>query len=124
MENLIYQKDTYLIRGICMEVHNILGHGFAEIVYKDALAYDFKTRNIAFQREKKYEIVYREIVLPHFFYADFIVINKIILEIKAKDSIANEDIAQAINYLKASKCELALIINFGQEKLEVKRIVY
>lgn len=124
MDNLLYKEDSYQIIGICMDIHNILGGGFLEIVYKDALEYELRKLNIPYEREKQYDIPYKEIVLPHKFYADFIIFNKIILEIKAVDSIVDEFIKQTINYLAVSKCKLGLIVNFGKEKLTHKRIVY
>lgn len=124
MDNLLYKEDSYQIIGICMDVHNILGGGFLEIVYKDALKYELRKLNIPYEREKQYDIPYKEIVLPHKFYADFIIFNKIILEIKAVDSIADEFLKQTINYLAVSKCKLGLIVNFGRDKLTYKRIVY
>jgi len=74
-------------------------------------------------REKKYEINYKEIVLPHKFFADFVVYDKIILEIKSVAGIVDEFIAQAINYLKVSNNKLALLVNFGELSLKYKRIV-
>ncbi len=106
-----------------MEVHNNLGAGFLEVVYKDALEYEFKKANIPFEREKMYEVNYKGIILPHRFYADFIVYEEIILEVKSVTGIADEFIAQAINYLKVSQNQLALIVNFGELKLNYKRIV-
>ena len=106
-----------------MEVHNNLGAGFLEIVYKDALEYEFKKASIPYEREKKYEVNYKDIILPHVFYADFVVFDKIILEVKAVSGIADEFIAQAINYLKVSNNQLALIVNFGELRLNSKRIV-
>ncbi len=107
-----------------MEVHNNLGAGFLEIVYKDALEWEFKKAGIPYEREKMYEVNYKGIILPHKFYADFVVYDKIILEIKAVSGFADEFIAQAINYLKVSNNQLALIVNFGELKLNYKRIVY
>lgn len=72
MEEFVYGEEAYFITGICMEIHNILGWGLAEIVYKDALAYEFTVRAIDFEREKKYVINYKKITLPHFFYADLL----------------------------------------------------
>ncbi len=66
---------------------------------------------------------YKEKILPHKFYADFVVFNKIILEVKAVSGIADEFVAQAINYLKVSDNKLALIVNFGELRLNSKRIV-
>jgi len=123
MNNLIYKEDSYQIIGICFEVYNNLGAGFLEIVYKDALEYEFKKAGIPYEREKKYEINYKGIILPHKFYADFVIFDKIILEIKAVKEIRDVFISQAINYLKISNNKLALIVNFGKTRLNTKRIV-
>lgn len=125
MTDLIYKGEAYKIIGICMEVYNNLGSGFLEIVYKDALEYEFRKENIFYEREKKYEVNYKGIILPHKFYADFVVSNKIILEIKALSKwFADDHLAQSINYLKVSSNKLALLVNFGGVKLDYKRIVY
>ncbi len=123
MSEIIYKDESYQIIGKCFEVHNNLGPGFLEIVYKDALEYEFEKADIPYEREKEYIVNYKDIVLPHKFYADFIVFDRIILEVKAVSSIADEFIAQAINYLKVSGNKLALIVNFGELKLNSKRIV-
>jgi len=123
MSELIYKEESYSIIGKCMKVHSNLGAGFLEIVYKDALEYEFKKAGIPFEREKKYVVNYEGIILPHKFYADFVVFDRIILEVKAVSSIADEFVAQAINYLKVSDNKLALIVNFGELSLKSKRIV-
>jgi len=107
-----------------MEVHNELGHGFLEIVYKDALELVFRQDGIPFEREKPYEVWFRGVLLRHKFYADFAVENKIILEIKCVSALTDEHIAQIINYLKVSGNKLGLLVNFGRGKLEYKRLVY
>ncbi|MDA3929262.1 MAG: GxxExxY protein, partial [Prolixibacteraceae bacterium] len=111
MTNIIYKTESYRIIGICMEVYNNLGSGFSEIVYKDALEYEFRLSYIPFKREKEYVVNYKETVLPHKFYADFIVFDKIILEVKAiseiNDKSIAQSIAQSINYLNVSKCKLS-----------------
>ncbi|MEA3499511.1 MAG: GxxExxY protein [Candidatus Marinimicrobia bacterium] len=104
------------------EVHNNLGPGFPEIVYKDALELEFKNSGIVYEREKEYVVNYKGTILPHKFYADFVVYDKNILEIKAVSGIADKFIAQAINYLKVSKNKLSLIVNFGELRLNHKRI--
>ena len=124
MENLIYKEECYSIIGKCMEVHNNLGPGFIETVYKDAIEYEFKLTGVPFEREKVYEISYKGIILPHKFYADFVANDSIILEIKGVSKISDLFIAQALNYLKVSQNKLALIVNFGELKLNYKRIVY
>lgn len=121
---LIYKEESYQIIGKCMEVHNELGHGFLEIVYKDALELIFRQDGIFYEREKPYEVYFRDILLPHRFYADFVVMDKIILEVKCVRTLTDEHIAQTINYLKVSKNKLALLVNFGRGKLEYKRLVY
>ena len=117
------QKETYSIIGICMEVHRILGKGLLEIVYKDAIEYEFNKKKISYEREKKYEVEYKEIILPHYFYADFVVFDKIILEVKAQKGIVEEHYKWVINYLAISKCPLGLIINFGENSLITKRLI-
>ena len=106
-----------------MEVRRELGMGFKEIVYKDALELEFKNAKIEYSREKEYTVNYKGIILSHKFYADFVIFDKIILEVKGKNKIADEDIAQCINYLKVSGNNLALLVNFGEPKLNYKRIV-
>jgi len=123
MVDLIYKDEFYKILGICMEVHRNLGNGFLEIVYKDALEFEFKKAKIEYKREKEFEIVYKEIILTHKYFADFIICNKIILEVKAVSGIVDEFIKRTINYLAASKCKLGIIVNFGETKLTWKRIV-
>ena len=117
------QNESYEIIGLSMEVHRILGKGFLEIVYKDALEYEFNLRGISYEREKKYEVHYKEIILPHKFYADFVVLNNIILEVKAQKGIVDEHYKWVLNYLAISKCQLGLIVNFGEDSLVTKRII-
>ena len=74
------QKECYQIIGICMEIHHIFGKGLLEIVYKDAIEFEFNHKKIPFEREKKYEVEYKGLILPHFFFADFVVFDKIVLE--------------------------------------------
>ena len=123
MQNIIYKEESYQIIGLCMEVHNYLGPGFLEVVYKDALEYEFKKANIPYQREQKYVVHYKDIVLPHTFSADFVVFDKIILEAKATSLLTDADLAQALNYLKISDNKLAIAVNFGEQKLAYKRVV-
>ncbi len=117
------QTETYKIIGIAMDIHRTLGKGFSEVVYKDAFEFEFKSHKIDFEREKKYEVNYKGVVLPHYFFADFVVFDKIILEIKSKKGIVEEHYAQVMNYLAISKLEIGLLINFHERSLEHKRIV-
>jgi GxxExxY protein len=115
------EEETYKIIGICMEVHRTLGPGLLEIIYKDALEIEFKENNIPFEREKEFKINYKGKILPHNFYADFIVNEDIILEVKAVKEFSNEHIAQIINYLKLANSEIGLMVNFQTKSLEYKR---
>ncbi len=121
---LLLKSETREIIGICMEVHSQLGHGFLEIVYKDAIELEMRKRNIFFERERQYDVWYKDIKLPHKFYADFVVFDQVILEVKCSKAIADEHLAQGINYLKVSANRVGLIVNFGRGSLEWKRIIY
>jgi GxxExxY protein len=124
MPQLIHEDISYNIIGARMRVHTFLGHGFLEIVYKDAMQIEFAENEINFTREKEFDINYKGIILPHGFYADFPVMDNVIVEAKAtKDGILNDFIAQTLNYMKVSGCSLGLIINFGKSSLEYKRLV-
>ncbi|GCC51960.1 GxxExxY protein [Chryseotalea sanaruensis] len=101
------KEETYRIIGICMEVHRVLGHGFSEIVYKDAMELEIKTKNIFFEREKEFLIDYKGTILNHIFFAGFIIESNIIVEVKAAEGgMPDANIAQTINYLKASDARL------------------
>lgn len=123
MSQYLFEKETYKIIGILFEVHKNLGKGFSEIVYKDALEFEFNTANIPFKREKEYIVNYKNTILKHKFYADFVVFDSTILEIKSCESFNNSHISQCLNYLKVSKNKLALLVNFNKTSLEHKRIV-
>lgn len=112
-------KITYQVIGSCFDVYNELGKGFLEIIYKDALQIEFKQRNIAFEREKKYEVKYKGIVLPHYYYSDFMIENNIILEVKAQEGVIETHSKQIINYLAVSECQIGLLVNFGENSLKL-----
>jgi GxxExxY protein len=97
--------------------------GLLEVVYKDALEYEFIKNNIPFEREKEYFIEYKDVVLPHKFYADFVVYNDIILEVKAVTTIVDAHVAQTLNYVRLINGRLGIIVNFNGKSLEHKRIV-
>jgi GxxExxY protein len=117
------QNETYKIIGICMEVHKNLGPGLLEIIYKDALEIEFKENDIPFEREKEYSIEYKGKILPHKFYADFIINESIVLEVKAIKEFSSEHIAQILNYIKLSSSEIGLLINFQTKSLQYKRYI-
>jgi GxxExxY protein len=125
MTTLLFKQEVYDIVGICMDVYNILGYGFLEVVYKDAIEMEFVEKEIKHQREKDFSIFYKGAKLKRTFNADFLVFDKIIIEVKANgEGIKEEAIAQTINYLKASDIRLGLLINFSKRKLEYKRFVF
>jgi GxxExxY protein len=117
------QEENYKIVGICMEVHRILGPGLLEIVYKDALEIEFKLNNIPYEREKEFSIEYKGNILPHKFYADFIIYDEIILEVKSVKEISNEHIAQTLNYIKLGDSQIGIIVNFQNKSLTHKRLI-
>ena len=122
---LLFENKTFTIIGLCMEVHKILGHGFSEVVYKDALMLEAKLKGIPVEREKEFQIEYKQTILPHSFFADFIFFDDIIVEVKASsDAINNIAISQTLNYLKASGCRVGLIVNFGEKSLKHHRLIF
>ncbi|MBI2723206.1 MAG: GxxExxY protein [Bacteroidetes bacterium] len=123
LNNLIYKDEAYDVISCCFEVHKTLGKGFLEAVYKDALIHEFNLKKIPFKREQKFEISYKDIILPHYYCADFILYNKIVLEIKAQQDVIDQHYKQVINYLAVSKLKLGLLVNFGEPSLKFKRIV-
>ena len=110
---LYREEETFKIIGVCMEVHRNLGPGLLEVVYKDALEIEFKANNLPFEREKEFSIEYKGVILPHKFYADFIVNEDIVLEVKAVKEFSGEHTAQVLNYMKLSNL-----------KLETKKLIH
>lgn len=106
-----------------MDVHNELGKGFSEIVYGDALELELKSHGVPYSREVRFNIVYKGKILSHQYIADFVIEDKIIVEIKAIEKLAQTHIKQTLNYLAASKLRLGLLINFGEDSLSYKRVV-
>lgn len=123
MESFNLKEETYQIIGLCMEVHKILGKGHNEKVYGEALEYEFIKNKIPYKREVKFEINYKEIILPSYYYADFIVFDEVVVELKAIQAISSGEIKQILNYLAASKNEIGLLINFGEDSLKYKRVI-
>jgi GxxExxY protein len=125
LEEFPMKEETGMLIGLGYEVHKHLGPGFLEIVYKDAYEYELQINEVPYKREKQFDVNYKGKILSHKFFADFVVINDIVLEIKAKHGgVASEDLAQTINYLKVSGCKVGLILNFAKTKLEIKRVVF
>ncbi len=123
MSDLIYKDEVFKLVGLCMEIHRELGKGHNEVIYKDALMVELESAKIPFTRERKYEVNYKGVVLPHSYFADFVPWDKIIFEAKAFEALTDAHVKQVLNYLAASKLELGLLVNFGADSLEWKRVV-
>ena len=123
MSNLFYQDESYKIRGALFAVHNELGCGFLERVYQDALEVEFRWRNIPYEREKLIHVMYKGHPLGEPYRADFVCYGKVIVELKSVSEILDVHRAQIINYLKATKMKLGFLVNFGEESLNIERIV-
>lgn len=107
-----------------MEVHTILGAGFAEVVYDEPLRIEFTSHNTPFEAQKRLVLHYKGIQLQKTYIPDFVCYEKIVVEIKALDKLTDREIAQLLNYLKATGLKLGLLINFGSlGKLEWKRVI-
>jgi len=119
---ILYKELSYAIVGAAMEVHRILGPGFLESVYQAALAHEFTLRGIPFEQFRRLPVMYKGILVGDYI-ADFVVNNQIIVEIKAVSSLNDAHEAQALNYLAATGFRLALLLKFGAESLQRKRVV-
>jgi len=122
-EEYPFKDECYKIIGCCMEVHNELGCGFLEAVYQEALSIIFSEKKLPFVKEKVLDIEFKGRILNKKYIADFICFNEIIVELKATDGLADHDIAQVLNYLKATGKKLGLLINFGTTKLQYRRVI-
>lgn len=123
MSELLYKEEAFKLVGLSMEIHRDLGKGHDEVIYKDAFIVELSHAQIPFLREKNYEVTYKGVILPHYYYADFVIWDKILFEAKAVEKLTDSHIKQVLNYLAAAKLRLGLLINFGADSLEWKRIV-
>jgi GxxExxY protein len=121
---LKYQDITEKIIGASYEVHSFLGNGFQEVIYQRALAWELKQAGLAFLRKIEQDIFYKALPEPiGRRRADFVVENKVLVELKAMIELDEVHMAQVLNYLKAYKLEVGLLINFGSKRLTLKRFV-
>ncbi|MEP7197892.1 MAG: GxxExxY protein [Saprospiraceae bacterium] len=123
-EKLKYKDITEKIIGASFEVHSFLGNGFQEVIYQRALAWEMQQKGLEFAREIEQQIYYKELPEPiGTRRADFVVEGKILVELKALILLEDVHLAQTLNYLKAYKLEVGLLINFGSKSLTFKRLV-
>ena len=123
-EEYLYSDETHKIIRCAMNVANYFGTGFLESVYQKALEEEFRENNIPFSSQKSIPVYYKGKDIHANFYADLIVDDKIIIELKSKERLINADEAQILNYLKATGIRLGLLINFGNKRrLEWKRFI-
>ncbi len=121
---LKYKEITEKIIGAAFEVHKFLGNGFQEVIYQRALAWEMQQAGLNYAREIEQDIFYKELTEPiGTRRADFVVEDKVLVELKAIVKLEDVHLAQALNYLKAYRLEVGLIINFGAKSLEFKRLV-
>jgi len=121
---LVYEQETYRILGACFEVYKEKGCGFLEAVYQECLAMEFQLQGMLYVPQKELKLSYKGRPLIQVYKADFLVFDKIILEIKALSTLADEHRAQLHNYLKATDLRVGLLANFGHlPKLEYERII-
>ncbi len=125
MSELVYKEESYKIIGACFEVYKQKGCGFTEPVYQECLAIEFELQDIPFIAQPKIELEYKGRTLTNFFIPDFICYDKIIVEIKSLPNLVKENMSQTLNYLNATKFDLAWLVNFGNSSgLERKRVAH
>ena len=122
-DKYLYTDLTYKIRGAFYEIYNTLGPGFKEIVYQKALAKELKIRGLNFEQEKSIPIIYKEEKIG-IYKPDFVVENKIIIEIKSVTHLTKIDEIQLYYYLKGTNFQLGFLVNFSEEKLKIIRRIY
>src|SRR5260370_27027974 len=120
-----HRYDDALVKaviGAAYEVSNALGAGFLEKVYERALARELMFRGLGVKSQVSYPVVYKGQRVGEYI-ADLVVENRILVELKCVDQFCNEHLAHTINYLRASRCRLALLINFQKPKVECERVL-
>jgi len=124
MKELICKEEVYAIMGAAMDVYWQLGRGFLEPVYQEALGIEFRRRRIPFEAQEEIVIHYKGEALKKKYVADFICYGQIVIELKALEGLCDRDVGQLLNYLKATRFNVGLLINFGSPvRLEWHRYV-
>ncbi|HMZ59936.1 MAG TPA: GxxExxY protein [Leptospiraceae bacterium] len=124
MADILYQEESYQIQGAIFEVYKELGTGFLESVYQECLEKEFVIRNIPFERQAEFKLTYKGQPLQQYFKADLICYKSIIIELKTVKTFDPIHRAQVLNYLKAARLRLGLLVNFHSfPKAEIERII-
>ena len=124
MDTLLYREEVFEIVGAAIEVHKEMGKGFLEPVYQESLEIELESRKILFESQKRLKLFYKNIELKKEYIPDFICFDKIVVEIKALDILTGIESSQILNYLKATKMRVGLLINFGSVgRLEWRRFI-
>lgn len=124
-EKILHKEESYRIVGACFEVYKQKGCGFTEPLYQECLGLEFRLQNIPFVSQPELQLEYKGKLLTQYFKPDFICFDKIVIEIKALNGLVDVHRAQALNYLNATRFDLALLVNFGHyPKLEYERIAH
>jgi GxxExxY protein len=119
-----YSDLTHKIIGCAMQVHSFLGNGFQEVVYQRALALEMSKAGLSYARELEMPIYYKEYREPiGLRRVDFLVDDKVLVELKAIGQIEDVHLVQILNYIKAYKLDIGLLINFGEKSLNFKRLI-
>lgn len=121
-KELLHSELTRAVIGSAMEVHSSLGPGFLESVYEAALAVEMNLRNIPYEQQKAVPVFYKGLKVKDFF-CDFLVGRNVLVELKAIKALSNTEEAQVLNYMKAARLNVGLLINFGDSALKYKRLV-
>jgi len=119
-----FRDQTEELIKIGLEVHRTLGYGFQEVIYQDAFEYELIQKKIPYIREKVFPVKYKDKVLDRTFKPDFYVYDHLVLELKARSDMLSEDFVQVLNFLKCADADLGLVLNFGREKLGIKRMLF
>jgi GxxExxY protein len=121
--DFLYEEESYKIRGACFKVYNALGGGIKEKIIERALTKELKSQGLQLNNQAKIDIIYESEKIGTYI-PDMIINKKIIVELKSKPFLSKEDEKQFWGYLKGSEHQLGFLVNFGSEKLTIKRFIY
>lgn len=122
-EKLLYSDEVFRIRGAIFEVNRMMGPGFLEGVYQECLAIEFEARGVPFAAFSPVSLTYKGRELRKTYVPDFVCYEKIIVELKALSSLLAEHRAQVLNYLRATRMKVGLLVNFGAPRAQIERFV-